>query len=126
MSIPEKDFKFAASHEWLSLEGDLATVGISDYAQDSLGDIVYVGLPEVGDNVSAAEAVAVVESVKAASDIYSPVSGVILEVNIALEDAPEEMNESPYEKGWLYKIQLADTTELESLMDIALYQKTLE
>ncbi|MEX2366909.1 MAG: glycine cleavage system protein GcvH [Pseudohongiellaceae bacterium] len=125
-NIPEK-LKFAGSHEWVCPGADgVATVGISDFAQKTLGDIVFVELPVPGTRVSAKDEVAVVESVKSASDIYSPVSGEILEVNELLQDAPEMINASPLEKGWLYKLKLSDENELEQLLDAAAYAESCQ
>lgn len=115
------DLKYSESHEWVSIDGDLATVGISDHAQDMLGDVVFVELPEVGAEVSAKQEVAVVESVKAASDIYSPVSGEIIEVNQQLLEAPDLINSSPEESGWLFKLKISDPSELDVLLDSAAY-----
>lgn len=113
-----KPIKYAKSHEWVQVDGNgVATVGISEYAQQALGDVVFVELPKPGTSVSAGKEVAVVESVKAASDIYSPVSGEIIEVNTALQDAPELINSAPLADGWLYKIKLGDSAELDSLLD---------
>ena len=109
--------KFLSSHEWARVESDgTITVGISDHAQDLLGDIVFVELPEVGQSVEAESDAAIVESVKAASDIYSPLSGEVIEVNALLEDQPEIINSSPYEDGWIYKLTPADTGELDNLL----------
>lgn len=119
-NIPD-DLKYASSHEWVRIEDGIATVGISDHAQDALGDIVFVELPEPGSTVSAKDEVAVVESVKAASDIYAPVSGEITEVNEALVDAPETVNSTPYDEGWFFRIALSDETELDELMDAEAY-----
>ena len=114
--IPE-NYKFLSSHEWARLEEDgIVIVGISDYAQDLLGDIVFVELPEVGQSVDAENDTAIVESVKAASDIYSPLSGEVIEVNSQLEDQPEIINSSPYEDGWLFKLAPSDIGELENLL----------
>jgi len=114
--------KYASSHEWIRVDDDgIGTVGISDHAQDALGDIVFVELPEPGTIVNARDEVAVVESVKAASDIYSPVSGEIIEVNDALLDAPETVNNTPYDDGWFYKIELSEEGELDELMDAEAY-----
>ena len=125
-NIPE-DFKYAASHEWVRVDEDgVATVGISDHAQDALGDIVFVELPEPGTTVNAKDEVSVVESVKAASDIYSPVSGEIVAVNEDLLDAPETVNSSPYDNGWFYKIKISDEAELEELMDAEAYSDHCE
>ena len=111
------DLKFLSSHEWARVESDgTITVGISDHAQDLLGDIVFVELPEVGQSVEAESDAAIVESVKAASDIYSPLSGEVIEVNALLEDQPEIINSSPYEDGWIYKLTPADTGELDNLL----------
>ncbi len=108
--------RFMQSHEWIKIEGTLAIVGISDHAQDSLGDITFVELPELGKKVSAGDDVAVIESIKAASDIYAPISGIIAQVNETLEDSPEKINESPFDEGWLYKIKEFEISEIEKLM----------
>lgn len=121
MSKTPTELKYAATHEWVRVEGDVATVGITDHAQEALGDLVYVELPEVGDTVAAADEAGVVESVKAASDIYAPVSGEIIAVNEALVDSPEIVNSDPYNDGWMYKIRLSDAAELEDLMSAADY-----
>ncbi len=113
--------KYAETDEWASVDGDTVAVGISDYAQDALSDIVYVELPEVGTQISAGESVATVESVKAASDIISPVSGEIIEVNEELEDSPEVINEDPY-GAWIFKVKASDLSELDNLMDAAAYE----
>jgi glycine cleavage system H protein len=115
------DIKISEDHEWVSLDGDTATVGITDFAQKALGDVVFVELPEVGANVAKGDEVAVVESVKAASEIYAPVSGEITEVNSALEDAPDKINQSPLDDGWLFKIRLGSAGELDELMDEEAY-----
>lgn len=125
MNIP-KDLKYASTHEWARTDGGTVTVGITDFAQDQLGDVVFVELPEVGRTVTAGESVAVVESVKTASDIYSPVSGEILEVNTVLEQAPETVNEGPYESGWLFKVRSTDPAELDALLDADAYIKVAE
>lgn len=127
MSNFPDDLKYAASHEWIKIDDSgVATVGISDHAQDALGDIVFVELPEPGTTVNAKDEVAVVESVKAASDIYSPLSGEITEVNDTLLDAPETVNSSPYENGWFYKMKLTDEGELAELMDADAYSDHCE
>jgi len=119
--IPD-NLRYASTHEWIRINNDgTASVGISDHAQDALGDIVFVELPEPGSTVNAKDEVAVVESVKAASDIYSPVSGEITAVNEALVDAPETVNSSPYENGWFFKIKVGDETKLQELMDANTY-----
>ncbi len=125
MNVP-KELKYRDTHEWVRVEGDLAVVGITDYAQGELGDVVYVELPEVGRKVQAGEAVAVIESVKTASDIYAPVSGEIVEVNEALGEHPEKVNEDPYGEGWLFKIRMERPEELEALLDAEGYAKLLE
>ncbi|HXT12412.1 MAG TPA: glycine cleavage system protein GcvH [Candidatus Angelobacter sp.] len=116
MSDIPADLKYAKSHEWVRMAGDVATVGISDHAQHELTDVVFVELPEVGRTVEAGEACAVVESVKTASDIYSPVSGQITEINKAAVDNPALVNTAPYGNGWFYKIKLANPAEVNSLL----------
>ena len=114
--IPE-NYKFLSSHEWAKLEEDgKVTVGISDYAQDQLGDIVFVELPEIDSEVNQGDEAAVVESVKAASEVYSPVSGKVIDVNASLEDSPETVNLSAFEEGWFFKIEATDISELENLL----------
>ena len=114
--IPE-NYKFLSSHEWAKLEEDgKVTVGISDYAQDQLGDIVFVELPEIDSEVNQGDEGAVVESVKAASEVYSPVSGKVIDVNSSLEDSPETVNLSAFEEGWFFKIEATDISELENLL----------
>ena len=113
--------KYSKDHEWISVEGDVGTVGISQYAQEQLGDVVFVDVPQVGRKIAKGESVAVVESVKAASDIYSPASGEVTEANAALADAPGEVNADPMGKGWFFKIKLSDKGELSGLMDEAAY-----
>lgn len=114
MNVPD-DLKYAESHEWVRVEGDTATVGISDHAQAELTDIVYAEPPESGTEATAGEPIAVVESVKAASDIYSPVSGAVIEGNEALAENPALLNTDPFGEGWIYKIRLSDPSELEKL-----------
>ena len=116
------NLKYTRDHEWLLVEGDVATIGITQHAQEALGDLVYVELPEVGRTVSAGDDFAVVESVKAASEVYSPVSGEIIEANDSLDGAPETINEAPYEDGWIVKIKLSDTDELAECMDAGDYE----
>ena len=118
-----KSLKYAKTHEWVSKEGDLITVGISDHAQELLGDIVFIELPEIGRVVENNEPMAVIESVKAASDIYAPLSGTIEAVNEALEAEPTIVNSSPYEDGWLFKIRLRADVVDEHLLDYETYQK---
>ncbi len=127
MSKYPDNLKYATSHEWVRVDDDgVATVGISHHAQDALGDIVFVDLPEVGASVNAKDEVAVVESVKAASDIYSPVSGEIVAINEALVDAPETVNSQPYDRGWFFKVAMSDETELEELLDAEAYAEHVE
>ena len=121
-----KDYKFTNEHEWVRVEGDVATIGLSDYAQKELGDVVYVELPSVGDTKDKGEPCSNIESVKAVSDVYAPVSGEVVAVNQALEDAPESINQSPYEDGWILKIRMSDTSQLDALMDSAAYEKFLQ
>ena len=117
MSIPT-DLKYAPSHEWVRLHDDgTATVGITQYAQDHLGELVYVELPEAGRAVAAGEACAVVESTKAASDVYAPVSGEVIEVNPELAASPQMVNDEPYESGWLYRMRVQDASQLDALLD---------
>ena len=124
MSNIPADLRYAKSHEWLKLEGDgTATSGITDYAQNSLGDITYVQLPKAGATLKAGEPFGVVESVKAASDIYAPVAGTVLAVNSALENAPDTLNRAPYGDGWLVKLRLADAAQAGALLDAAAYAK---
>jgi len=113
---------FTDEHEWIDVEGDSATVGITDYAQEQLGDIVFVELPEVGSVIEKGKDAAVVESVKAASDVYAPVSGEVTEVNAALEDDPSLVNSSPEEDGWFFRLTISDPSELDGLMDAKAYQ----
>jgi len=125
MNIPE-DRKYTKTHEWAKLEDGLVVVGISDFAQESLGDVVYVETPEVGREVSAGEAVAVIESVKTASDVYAPVAGKVVAVNETLADEPELVNGDPYNAGWLFKIEPADAAALEALLGPEEYAKVVE
>ena len=115
------DLRYAASHEWVRLDGEIATVGISDHAQQELTDVVFVELPAMGRTVDAGDPTAVVESVKAASDIYAPVSGEVLEVNPDVEADPSLVNTDPYGKGWIFKLKVKDATEVSKLMDAAAY-----
>lgn len=113
--------KYSKEHEWIRVEGDAGTVGISQYAQEQLGDVVFVDLPQAGRTVAKGESVAVVESVKAASDIYSPASGEVIEANAALAESPGVVNADPIGKGWFFKIKLANKADLDGLMDEAAY-----
>lgn len=117
--------RYADSHEWVKVDGDVATVGITDYAQHALGSIVYVDMPEEGDEVTAGEEFGAVESVKAASDLISPVSGEVIEINEALADSPELINEDAFE-NWIMKVKLSDAAEVEGLLDAAAYAKLCE
>jgi len=120
MSYPD-DLRYSKEHEWVRAEGDGATIGITSFAADELGDIVFVELPEVGATLGQFTTFGVVESVKAVSDLYAPVSGEVTEVNEALRDAPELLNGDPFGEGWIAKVNLADPSELERLMDAAAY-----
>lgn len=124
MNHPE-DLRYASTHEWVRVDGDIVITGISDHAQDALGDLVYVEAPEVGDTVTAGEQAGIVESVKTASDIHAPVSGEVIEVNTALEDDPEIVNEDPYDKGWIYKIRADNIADVEALLSSADYEAGL-
>ena len=117
---------YTVEHEWVRVDGDTGTVGISDYAQKQLGDVVFVELPEVGAEFSKGDEAAVVESVKAASEVYSPISGEVVEVNAGLETAPEQVNASPAGEGWFLKLRMKDVSELDSLMDEAGYKTFCE
>lgn len=122
MSDIPADLKYIETHQWVRVAGDgTATVGITDHAQEQLGDVVYIGLPEVGETVTGGEESGVAESVKSASDVFSPVTGEVVEINEALEDEPELVNEDPYGGGWLYRVRLADEGELDGLLDAAAY-----
>lgn len=119
------DLKYAASHEWARIEGDLIVTGITDHAQDALGDLVYVEVPELDRQLDAGEQAGVVESVKTASDIYAPIAGVVVEVNPALEDEPELVNNDPYGAGWMYKIKPDNIADLEKLLSAEEYEEGL-
>jgi glycine cleavage system H protein len=120
-----EDLKYHPEHDWARIEGDVATFGITWYAQDALGEVVFYDPPEVGATVSKDQAYAEVESVKAVSDVFAPLSGEIVEVNGALTDAPEKINSDPYGDGWLVKVRLSDQSELETLLDVAAYRDLL-
>ncbi len=122
----ESGYKYHEEHEWVRVEGEEAVIGISDFAQDQLSDVVYVELPEVGDSFEVGEVFAVVESVKAASDVYMPVSGEILEINEELEDSPELVNSDPYGEAWFVRVAMANLDELEDLMDADAYKAFIE
>lgn len=120
MSVPE-NLKYTADHEWIRVEGQRATVGITDYAQDQLGDVVFVDLPAVGQEVQAGGNLAVVESVKSVSDVYAPLSGRVVAVNELLKDAPETLNQDPYGEGWIAVLELTQPDEVQGLLDAAAY-----
>ncbi|HEV3212936.1 MAG TPA: glycine cleavage system protein GcvH [Acidimicrobiales bacterium] len=120
MQIPG-DLRFSKDHEWVRIEGTTATLGITDFAQDALGDVVFVSLPEVGAHVDAGGAVGEVESTKSVSEVYAPVSGTVRSVNESLRDAPEVLNADPYGEGWICKLEIADASQLEDLLDAASY-----
>ena len=121
MTVPS-NLKYSKEHEWVKVEGNTAIIGITDFAQNELGDIVFVELPEVDDEVSEGDTFGSVESVKTVSELYSPVSGKVIEVNESLEDEPEAVNESPYENAWMVKVELTDESELDALLDAAGYE----
>jgi glycine cleavage system H protein len=125
MNFPE-DLQYTPDHEWTRVQGNRVTVGITDFAQDQLGDVVYVELPDVGDVVKKGEAFGVVESTKAVSDLFAPVSGKVVEVNSPLADAPETVNEDPYEEGWMIVVEATAPKELAELMDAVTYRKFVE
>jgi glycine cleavage system H protein len=120
------DLRYSDEHEWVRLDGDIATVGISDYAQAQLGDVVFVELPEIGKTVAKGGEAAVVESVKAASEVYAPVDGEVVEVNEALADAPETVNSAPTGDGWFFKLRVKDASQVSALMDESSYKSFVE
>ncbi|MFO7983147.1 MAG: glycine cleavage system protein GcvH [Desulfuromonadales bacterium] len=125
MEFPE-ELKYTEEHEWVLTEGELVTIGITDFAQDQLGDVVFVELPDEGATVEAGKVFGVVESVKAVSDIYCPISGEVVEINSELVDNPEILNTSPYEDAWMIKVQPSDSSQLDDLMNASAYQKFIE
>ena len=125
MSNVPSELKFLSSHEWVLVEDGIATIGVSDHAQELLGDLVYVELPDTGTTVAAGDSVGVIESVKAASDTYAPISGEVIEVNDDLEDSPDRINVDPYGDGWMYKLAIEDPEELESLLDAEAYSESI-
>lgn len=125
MDFPE-ELKYTEEHEWVLVEDDVVTIGITDFAQEQLGDVVFVELPEVGDALQTGETFGVVESVKAVSDVYAPLSGEVVEINEELPDEPEVLNNSPYDDGWMIKLKLTDSTALDGLMDVSAYQEFVE
>ncbi|MCP3687733.1 MAG: glycine cleavage system protein GcvH [Gammaproteobacteria bacterium] len=125
MSNVPSELKFLSSHEWVLVDGGVATIGVSDHAQELLGDLVFVELPELESTISAGDSAGVIESVKAASDTYAPVSGEVIEINSDLEDAPERINDDPYGDGWMYKIKMEDPGEIEGLLDADAYSESI-
>jgi glycine cleavage system H protein len=125
MDIP-KNLRYTAEHEWIGKEGGIVTIGITDYAQALLGDVVYVEMPEAGARINRGEAFGVVESVKAASDIFAPISGEIVDIHHELDEHPEYINQSPYENGWIVKVKPSNPDEIDGLMDHAGYQEFVQ
>lgn len=125
MKFPE-NIKYHKEHTWAKIDGDIAIIGITDYAQDQLGEILFVDLPDVEDTVTQDETFGSIESAKVASDLYAPMSGEIIEVNEALEDEPEVVNDAPYDEGWMIKVKLSDSKEADNLMDNNDYKNSLE
>ena len=125
MQFPD-ELRYSTEHEWVAVDGVRARVGITDFAQDALGDVVYVDLPDVGLAVLARSSCAEVESTKSVSEIYSPLTGVVVEVNQELVDAPEQINQEPYGSGWIFAIEMSDPSELDALLDAAAYRKLVE
>lgn len=125
MEFP-KELRYSQEHEWAAIEENIATIGITDYAQEQLGDVVYIELPEVGTQVTKDEAFGVVESVKAVSDVYAPVSGTVTEINVPLPDSPETINDDPYGDAWMIRVDMSDPGEVEDLMTAAQYKKFVE
>jgi glycine cleavage system H protein len=125
MEFPDQ-LRYTKEHEWVAVDGARSRVGITDFAQDALGDVVFVQLPEVGANVSAMSSIAEVESTKSVSDIYAPVSGTIAEVNAGLESTPEQLNQDPYGDGWMFVIEMSDASQVDSLLDAAAYRRLVE
>jgi len=125
MSDIREDLKYTENHEWIKVKGDIAQVGITDHAQEELTDIVFVELPEVGKEIKKGDELCIVESVKSVSEIYAPISGKVSKINDKLEDAPEVINKSPYDDGWLVEIKIADESEKNSLLDADTYKKSI-
>jgi glycine cleavage system H protein len=125
MEFPDQ-LRYTKEHEWVAVDGARGRVGITDFAQDALGDVVFVQLPDVGANVSAMSSIAEVESTKSVSDIYAPVSGTVAEVNAGLESTPEQLNQDPYGDGWIFVIEMSDTSQVDSLLDAAAYRRLVE
>jgi glycine cleavage system H protein len=125
VNIPEQ-LRYSSDHEWISRDGEIVRVGITDYAQDALGDVVFVQVPPVCANVNAGESFGEVESTKSVSDVYAPVSGVVVQINDGLVDSPQALNEDPYGDGWICTIQMSDPTQYENLLDAAAYRQLIE
>jgi glycine cleavage system H protein len=125
MELPEQ-LRYTKEHEWVAVDGGRARVGITDFAQDALGDVVFVQLPDVGAAVSAMTSIAEVESTKSVSDIYAPVSGTVVEVNAGLESTPERLNQDPYGDGWIFVIEMSEASEIDALLDAAAYRRLVE
>ena len=125
MNVPE-ELRYTSEHEWVRVEGDLARVGITDYAQDALGDVVYVSLPELDSVVAAMATCCEVESTKSVSEVFAPVSGRVVEINAALADSPQTINEDPYGKGWIFAVEMSDPAEAQGLMEPAAYRSLVE
>ncbi len=121
-----KIYKFSKDHEWVKLEDDTAIIGVSDYAQKEMGDVVYIELPETGSSFSKGDTCSNIESVKAVNDIFTPLSGEVVEVNTSLEDSPENINTDPYGSGWIFKIKISDSDELTDLLDADQYEEYLK
>jgi glycine cleavage system H protein len=126
MSNIPNELKYTKSHEWVKVDGDVATVGITEHAQSLLGDLVFVELPEVGDELSAGDDACVVESVKAASDVYTPIDGEVLEVNNGVVEDPAQVNNEPYQSGWLFKLKISNSLQISDLMSASHYSSTIE
>ncbi len=124
MNVPE-NLKYTKDHEWAKIEGDVATIGITDYAQGELGDVVFVELPEVGTTLSAGDTFGTIEAVKAVADLYAPLSGEVVEINPELESTPEKVNQDPYGDGWMIKIKLSNPGEVDALMDAEKYKELI-
>ena len=125
MSEVPAELRYTPEHEWIRIEGDMATIGVTDYAQDALTDVVWVELPEIGMSVGSMESCGSVESVKSVSEIYAPIAGEVTEANESLEDAPEQINQDPYGDGWIWKMTISDAGELDSLLDAAAYSELI-
>ena len=126
MAEVREDLRYTEAHEWLKIQNNIAIIGITDHAQNELTDIVFVELPEIGKELKKGEELCVIESVKSVSEIYSPISGKVVDVNKKLDDSPEIVNESPYDDGWLVKLEIKDRSEIDSLLDVKLYKQILK